>query len=98
MKMVYLPYICVSRERLAIIREELKNLEYPKLLEIPLLNKVLGIRVTEGKEGFRTYVSTDLKELGMVHQRYGAFHLVTFHRRGKYYYVTSLELMDEGII
>lgn len=97
--MVYLPYVCTSKEKLEIIQKGLEELGYPKLKEIGLLNKVLGIRMGEGRrEGFIAFTSNDIKEIEIMQERYGAFNLARFYHEGKYYYVTSLELKDGEII
>lgn len=99
MKMVYLPYVLTSKERLEIIQSALKQLGYPKLLEIPLLNKVAGLRIVGGRgEGFITYKTKYLKELEIMQSQYGAYHIATFFLEGEYYFVTSLELKDGEII
>ena len=96
--MVYLPYICESKERLLIIQRGLKNLGYSKLIEIPLLNKTLGIRIVEGREdGFIGYKTKDIKELEILREKYGAYHLASFYYSGEYYFVTSLELYEGKI-
>lgn len=98
MKMVYLPYVCTSKERLEIIQSALKYLGYPKLKEIALLNKTIGLRICEGREeGFIAYKTKDIKELEIMREKYGAYHLASFYHSGEYYFVTSLEL-NEGKI
>lgn len=98
-KMVYLPYVCVSKERLEIIQRYLKELGYPQLKEIPLLNNVLGIRIGERRaEGLIAYTTNNFKELEILHEKYGAFHMATFYHEGKYYFVSSLELKNGEII
>lgn len=99
MRMVYLPYICVSKERLEIIQRYLKELGYPELKEIALLNKVIGIRIVEGRrEGFIAFTSKDIKEIEIMREKYGAFSLARFYHEGKYYFVTSIELKNGEII
>lgn len=99
MKMVCLPYICVSKERLEIIQSALKNLGYPQLIEIPLLNKTLGIIIDKGREeGFIAYTTKDIREIEILREKYGGFHIGTIYYGNEYYFVTSLELYDGEII